>query len=249
MSLGEKIRELLARKGWSASRLAGMVDVSPAAISRIMAGGDTSTAIGFRLARKLDVSPAWLFDDSVGMESLSEYEETSGLAGVSDRDLVLAVDARVSRAEVMYANALEELRRIPLSTKRRLVSRQDQVLRGVIAQAGYDGYVYFVLLYSLLKLQERIAQLDKELRRRPAPSPHPPPGSIDAANNQDVGVISSITRPIGLFLDDGFFRRMTKLLKALSPPEPATPEKPKPRSGDEGSVPSRPKRPMRRPRS
>lgn len=165
MLLGEKIKAMLDEKGWSASRLARLVKVSPAAISRIIGGGDTSTAIGVRISRSLSVPAMWLFDDSLGWEERARHESSLDLAGVSDLDLVSILETRVNRTEVLYTKLLESIKQIPSEGEGSGSAEQRQALREAIVLAGYNRQIYIGLLDCLVKLQECVGQTVDEIQR------------------------------------------------------------------------------------
>ena len=98
MLIGQKIAAILAEKGWSASKLAKCVGVTPAAITRVINGGDTSTAIGYRIASALSVPCSWLFDHERHLPAPQE-SRAADLAQL-DQSTVLEDALRRKRAAV-----------------------------------------------------------------------------------------------------------------------------------------------------
>lgn len=165
MTLGEKIERLLEEQKRPQRWLAAGVRVSPNSIFKIIGGGDTSYRIATRIAATLCESTSWLLNDSLGWEDRSGQEDSFDLSGVSDRDLVLALHARVNRIEAMYAKALETLKAMPTNEDGTRSPAQKRVLRDALLRGGYDGRIHLGLLHGLIKLQERIAQTGQETFR------------------------------------------------------------------------------------
>ena len=78
MTLGERIKALRERKGWSQSELARQCDIAQATISRLESGDlkDVQTAVAKRLARALGVS----IDHLAGTWDPDEEPDPSGVS-------------------------------------------------------------------------------------------------------------------------------------------------------------------------
>jgi len=183
MLIGEKIKYVLKERGWSANRLSRLLGVSPATMSRIIKGGDTASALAFRIAEALGESATWLADEN---RDLSERRQLGRLdpAAIPESELIELTNARIERLISLENEALAVLR--SLSSHRTeasgaMIDAGDKLGIAMTRHAAGARF-YAFLLHALVEIAEKLNEVESELRRVIGfGNPWPGPGDFEAA--------------------------------------------------------------------
>ncbi len=139
MLIGEKISMLLSQRGWSAAQLSRAVEVTPAAISRIILGGDTSAKLALAISKSLEVSTEWLIDDARDWPPPKNLEASAQY--LPDAVLISTLDERARIMRGLCYEILQLAREIKASKGSHQLSNDErrtlvERMRGVATMAA-----------------------------------------------------------------------------------------------------------------
>jgi transcriptional regulator with XRE-family HTH domain len=120
MTLSQKIARWLASNGRSQRWLATAIGVSANAVSKIVAGGDTSYRTAFQIAQVFGVSVSWLLDDTSDWPP----QERTGVIELSDFQLLHELHRRCDVIEGGVRKFMARLSDARLGRLERLASKK-----------------------------------------------------------------------------------------------------------------------------
>jgi transcriptional regulator with XRE-family HTH domain len=169
MKIGDKITLALSEKGWSATRLAKAVSVTPATISRILAGGDTSSIFASKIAKILGESLDWLCDETRGVDTRARPASTP-LETIPDFEIVQLLNSRVRRIVEATGGDIGALRefpaaQVPKSGPADYSPEQRLRFMTAVARTGQTRNTLFHLTFCYAQLTEAASAVAAEIDR------------------------------------------------------------------------------------